>query len=507
MSVVLDLGVLNSIAQNGLTLRQTLFSDTVSRLSTGLRMTGPQDDVASWMTSVRMENRLRGWNEATQNVQNGISLLETADGGAAGIHETLLRMRELAIEAANGTYGDTERDALNAEMLALRQHIYDTVDNTEFNGDLLLQGTGNVPPAAIDLSLVLPTTANNPGFSAQTQTGTYSVDITQVAMHGAVIGNQPATQLALGDPPTIITITTDLGTTTATITDLDPPANWPAIINAAAAAVGATAEITNAATTLDDGTLVDPAGDGYLLFRHVNTGATSTLRISTNKFSDSTGYTATPVFGQGVEMQGTLNGVAFTANGLHIQAGPGAGGAAGISFDFTAAPPVGPAGTIDVTVPPSTITDFTHVVQMAPDHLDEHVVSIASLTINAFDDTGTVATSLGSLDITTQAGAQTAIDIIDAAVQQVSETRARIGADLSALEGELTLTQLGTSATETAGARITDADVAAESTNMLQAQIGQQTSYQVLQALNEQSANSLDFVLQMLQSNPLQSAS
>jgi flagellin len=504
MAVVLDLGVLNTIAQNGLSTRQTQFSDTVGRLSSGLRMSGPRDDVAAWMTGVRMENRLRGWNEATQNVQNGMSLLETADGGAASIHETLLRLRELAVEASNGTHGVAEHQAMNDEMIALRQHIYDTVNSTEFNGEFVLKGTGTIPPSTIDLSLVLPTTASNPGYTAQSQSGTYAVDISVLAMRGAFPGNQPASQLAAGDPPTVFTITTDLGTTTATITDLDPPASWPAIINAAAAAVGATAEITTAATTFDDGTLADPFGDGFLLFRTTGTGAASTLRVSTNKFSDSTGFTATPAFGQGVDMQGTLNGVAFVANGLSIQAGPGAGAAAGLSFDFTSIPPIGPAGSITVFVPPTTVTDFEHVVQMAPDYQDEHLLSIASLTINAFDDTGTVTTSLGSLDLTTQAGAQAAIDIIDAAVQQLSDARASIGADLQVLQGELSLTLLGSSATETAGARITDADIAAESTTMLQAQIGQQTSYSVLQALSQQSSSSLDFVLQMLRSSPLQ---
>jgi flagellin len=503
MGVYLDLSVATSTVLGGLRTRQTAFQETVSRLTSGLRMNTMGDDLAAWMQGVRLDNRERGWNQASQNIQNGISLLETADGGASTIQEALGRIRELAVQAASGTYGPDELALVDNEMDRLRQHIFDTVDSTLFNGAQVLRGNGVVPPAVIDLANVLPTPATNPGSTSQTQSGSYAVDVTALPQRGYALGNQPATVFPAAEPPTLMTITTNLGTATAIITAADPPATWAGIITAAAAGIGVTAQITTAATVLDDGTVVDPAGDGYLLLQTTGVGSASTIAVSTNKFVDSTGYTVTPVFGGGVEMQGTLNGVPFTANGLHIVGGPGAGGANGVCFDFTAVPGLGPAGTVDVTVPPENVTDFTHVVQMAPDYLDEHLVAIPSLRVGFLDTTG--ANTLGTLDLITQANAQAALDVLDGAIDQVSDARSQMGAHLGALDGELVLAGIGALMAGQAGSRITDADMAAEATNLAQAQLAQQTGTSVLEALQKQTNISLDFVLHMLQSSPLQS--
>jgi flagellin len=502
MSVYLDLSVASNLVLGGLRTQQSAFSDTVSRLTSGLRLTTAGDDLAAWMQGVRLENRERGWLTASQNIQNGISLLETADGGASTIQDALTRIRELAVEAANGVYSDEERAVINNEVSRLRQHVFDTIDNTAFNGDQVLRGQGTVPPPVIDLSLVAPTPAVNPGYTPQTQSGTYAVEITALAQRGYALGNQPATVFPVGEPATLMTITTDLGTATAVITDADPPAAWPAIIAGAAAGIGVTAEITTAATVLDDGTQVDPFGAGFLLLRTVNSGSASFLSVSTNKFVDSTGFTVTPVASSGVDMQGTLNGVAFHANGLRITGAPGAGGAAGLSFDFTAAPSVGPAGVVEVEIADEDVADFTHVVQMAPDYQDEHLVRIPSFRLGFLAGTG--VDTLGTIDVSTQAGALAALDVLDSASDQVGDARSVIGSHLSALQGELTMAGIGAYNASLAGARITDADMAAEATVLAQTQLAQQTSTSVLQAIQQQSNASLDFVVRMLQSSPLQ---
>ncbi|CAA9209572.1 MAG: hypothetical protein AVDCRST_MAG77-1954 [uncultured Chloroflexi bacterium] len=502
MPVYLDLSVANNLALGGLRTQQSAFSDTVSRLTSGLRLTTAGDDLAAFMKGVRLDNRERGWITASQNIQNGMSLLETADGGASTIQDTLGRIRELAVEAANGVYSDEERAVINNEMTRLRQHVFDTIDNTTFNGDQVLRGTGTVPPPFIDLGLVVPTPATNPGHTAQTQSGSYVVDITATAQRGYALGSQPATAFPGGEPPTVLTITTDLGTATAVITDADPPASWPGIIGAAAAAIGVTAEITTAATVLHDNTQVDPVGTGFLLLRTTGLGTASTVTVSTNKFVDSTGFTVTPVAGGGIDMQGTLNGQPFIANGLRITGAANAGGAAGLSFDFAAPPPFGAAGLVEVEIAAEDVTDFNHVVQMAPDYQDEHLVKIPSFRLGFLAGSG--VDTLGTLDLTTQAGALAALGVLDSASDQVSDARATIGSHLQALQGELTLAENGAYNASLANSRITDADMAAEATNLAQAQLAQQTSTSVLQAIQAQSSASLDFVVQMLQSSPLQ---
>src|SRR5687767_7767544 len=134
MTALLDLSALSAFSLNLLQTGEGAFSDTVSRISTGLRLTTAGDDIAAHMMSVRLDNRSRGWTEASKNVQNGLSLLETADGGMASILDALARMRELAIEASNGTLSATDRAMIEPELEALRTFVYDTIDTTEFNG-------------------------------------------------------------------------------------------------------------------------------------------------------------------------------------------------------------------------------------------------------------------------------------------------------------------------------------------------------------------------------------
>ena len=508
MTALLDLSALSAFSLGSLQTRESAFTDTVSRISTGLRLTTAGDDIAAHMVSVRLDNRSRGWAEASRNIQNGLSLLEAADSGMSLILDAFGRMRELAVESASGVYSDDHRAMMQREVETLRQHIYDTVETTQFNGFQPLAGNSSFTPATIDLSTLLPTTGSNGAVGPATQSGAYTVDITALGQRGVLLGNNPAFQLALGDPPTILTVTSEQGSVNVAITDADPPASWPGIINAATAAIGVTALITDNTTLLDDGvTQVDPANSGYLMFRTVGVGSDKTISVVTNKFFDGTGFSSTVAGTSGIDMQGTIGRAGvftpFSAAGLTITAAPGSNGADGLSFTFASAPPVGAAGTITVVVPPAVVSDFTHTVQMAPDYLDEHAVTVA-----AFDDLldgaahGTL--TLDAVDLGTQLGGMEGIDQLDALIQRVSAERSRIGSHMAALQGELTNAINGAYITGSMEGRITDADMAAEATAMMQAQLAQEAQMSVLQALREQTTAALEFTISTLASSPLQ---
>ena len=509
MTALLDFTTASSLVLNGLRTRDSSFAATVNRISTGVRLTTMSDDVAAWMVGVRTDNRQRGWNEAGQNIQNGLSLLETADGGAESIYTALSRLRELAVQAATGTYSGGERQAIQGEVEALRQQVFDTVQSTQFNGRKLLAGTSRQDPSTVDLGN-LTTLASTPGYTSATQTGQYDVEITQAARQAALRGNQQAQPLVATDADTTMTLSTELGTVSVNLTfaTTPNPSDWVTAITGAAGGIGVTAEITNALTTLDDGvTLVDPAGLGFLMLRSANTGSTATLGVLTNTLVDKFGFSITGASQQGLDMQGTLNGVAFTTRGLTITAGAGARGASGLSFAYTAEPPLTTAldpGFIDVVVPAEIVTDVTHVVQVAPDHLDEYLISLPALRVDALDDAG--VNTLGTLDLTTQAGAQAALDVLDSAMSQVLVARGVIGKHMQALDYNLALAASGAYASASAESRIMDADMAVETTNLVQDQMAQQVGRSVLEALHAQSSASLDFVVRMLQNNPLSAA-
>ena len=115
----------------------------MERLATGVRINGAKDDAAGLAISTRMTAEIRGLNQAVSNINNGINLLQTADGSLNSITEMLQRIRELAVQAANSTYSDEQRSFIQSESNALQSEINRVVDTTNWNKIKLLDG---IPP-------------------------------------------------------------------------------------------------------------------------------------------------------------------------------------------------------------------------------------------------------------------------------------------------------------------------------------------------------------------------
>jgi flagellin len=119
------------------------FSKSVEKLSSGLRINRAGDDAAGLTISEKLRAQVRGLNQAERNAQDGISLIQTAEGGLNEIHSILQRMRELAVQAASDTLQDSDRDAIGSELDALRNEINRIATTTQFNGKTLLAGSLN----------------------------------------------------------------------------------------------------------------------------------------------------------------------------------------------------------------------------------------------------------------------------------------------------------------------------------------------------------------------------
>jgi len=113
---------------------------SMMRLSSGLRINRAADDAAGLAISEKMRAQIRGLNMAQRNAQDGISLLQTAEGALNESHAILQRMRELAVQASNGTYSDDERLAIQDEIEQLRDELTRIGRDTEFNKKTLLNG-------------------------------------------------------------------------------------------------------------------------------------------------------------------------------------------------------------------------------------------------------------------------------------------------------------------------------------------------------------------------------
>jgi len=138
---VINTNVKSLVAQNAMAVNNRSLDKAMQQLSTGKRINTAADDAAGLAIGNKMTAQIRGLNQAVRNANDGISMLQTAEGATQEITNMLQRMRELAVQAANDTYTSTDRSALNAEVTSLSAEITRIADNTEWNGMKLFTAT------------------------------------------------------------------------------------------------------------------------------------------------------------------------------------------------------------------------------------------------------------------------------------------------------------------------------------------------------------------------------
>ena len=164
MSLVVGTNTSAQLAQDALRANQHKTATAMQRLSTGLRIYSARDDAAGLAISQSMTSQIRGLNQAVRNINDGVNLLQTAEGGLGSITDMLQRMRELAVQSANGTNSDAQRAYLQKEAAALQEQIGKIADTTTWNDKKLLDGSftgqkiqvGAASEATMDLNIVNP---------------------------------------------------------------------------------------------------------------------------------------------------------------------------------------------------------------------------------------------------------------------------------------------------------------------------------------------------------------
>jgi len=141
MTTVINTNVASLTAQRTLAKSSLEMAIALQRLSSGLRINSAKDDAAGLALSERLTSQVRGYNQAIRNAGDGISLVQTAEGGIEAITNSLQRMRELAVQAANFSLTTDDRSAVNAEFSELRKEIDRVAGQTKFNGKQLLDGS------------------------------------------------------------------------------------------------------------------------------------------------------------------------------------------------------------------------------------------------------------------------------------------------------------------------------------------------------------------------------
>lgn len=139
MRIVNNISAMNTNRVLGAT--DNAMGKTLEKLSSGLRINRAADDAAGLAISEKMRAQIRGMRQAVRNAQDGISFIQTAEGALNETHSILNRMRELTVQASNGIYTGEDKDKLQEEFAQLRSELDRIADTTEFNTQVLLNGT------------------------------------------------------------------------------------------------------------------------------------------------------------------------------------------------------------------------------------------------------------------------------------------------------------------------------------------------------------------------------
>ena len=149
MALTINTNVASLNAQRNLSSSQSALSQSMERLSSGLRINSAKDDAAGLAISDRMTSQIRGFNQAVQNANDGISFSQTAEGALQETTNILQRMRELAVQSSNATNTSSDRSSMDSEVQQLSSEINRIAGITGFNGKTLLDGTFSGAAAAV----------------------------------------------------------------------------------------------------------------------------------------------------------------------------------------------------------------------------------------------------------------------------------------------------------------------------------------------------------------------
>lgn len=206
---VINTNVASLNAQRNLNNSQGALQTSLARLSSGLRINSAKDDAAGLAVSQRLGAQIKSLNQAMRNANDGISMLQTAEGAMDEMQNILTRMKELGTQAANGTIGSTERGFINTELVELRDEMQDIASRTNFNGQNLLTGS-------LSTSVNAGSTETNVGTAVVAATGTSvtALDVSKARTGTTFTFTNPSgANLTLSDGTNSQTVT--VGTLTA----------------------------------------------------------------------------------------------------------------------------------------------------------------------------------------------------------------------------------------------------------------------------------------------------
>lgn len=500
MAQVISTNLASLNAQRNLDKSGSGLSISLQRLSSGMRINSAKDDSAGLAISERFSAQIRGFDTAKRNANDGVSLAQTAEGALGQMADLLQRIRELAVQAANGTNSAGDRQSLNAEVGQLTSELDRFAQTTQFNGLNLLDGT------LTSVSYQVGANANQTidATSANFRTTAYGTN-QRLAYNSfvAVSGTTTTASTAIYTAHTL-TINGGYGSGTVSVTATDTAKTVAASINGqTGTGVTATARTqfdvaftvtgqyaltvygsntTGATISFSVGSSLNASGLAAAVTAFNNVSGTTGITAALN--SAATGLTLTAADGSNVALvagTATSNTGSMTISATTGYSNTSGLGGTGTGLAATTSGAITVAGTLTLD------SDRSY-------SLTQSVASSGLFTNAAATTVSSSLQSVSGLSVTTVSNATLAIRIADAALQVVNGQRAAFGALQNRFEATISNLTSASENLSAARSRIRDADFASETASLTRNQVLQQAGVAMLAQANAMPNN----VLQLL---------
>jgi flagellin len=465
-------------AQRQLTSTTNRLSRSFGRLSSGLRINSAKDDAAGLSITTRFSAQIRGLNQAVRNSNDGISLAQTAEGALNETTNILQRVRELAVQSANDTNNSADRSSLQAEVDQLKLELNRISETSDFNGNKILNGDflGRNVQVGANVGETISVSidgASTKDLARQVRTGYETVDANTFGAGDLTIAYRNSdSQFQTAN----VRGTVDADDSVSTTNNGASAIAKAAAINSLSETTGVRAIVGTTETT--GGSVTAGALDGNDFFA-INGQKISGFSVSEN---DASGELVDAINAVSNEtgVVATLNKdsqLVLTANdGRNIEVEVSSASAAAITG-------LNSAGTL-------TQVSYGQVALQSNEQFDLGTTSSSLIGHGISGGTHVFGVnsdkSVDSVDISTREGAVEALDVIDLALENVSASRADLGALQNRLES--TINNLSTTSENLSASRsrILDADFASETAQLSRNQIIQQAGVSILAQANQQ---------------------
>jgi flagellin len=501
MAQVINSNIQSLNSQRNLSSSQTNLSTSLQRLSSGLRINSAKDDAAGLAISERFTSQIRGNQQAARNANDGISLAQTAEGGLSTAGDLLQRIRELAVQSANGTNSDSDRKSIQNEVSALSQELDRVANTTQFNGQNVLDGSltsaqfqvgansnqtinvgvqsakasdiGNntikpVVAAASQSQAIADTTTNldvdakNSVIAAETL-AISSAGGKSTSVFGAIGDSAKAIAAKVNSVSDKSSVTAQ-ATSQATISGINDGA-----VNFQLRGANSIANDSNSKAVTITAKVV--GGDLSALAQAIN-AQTGTTNVTASIKTDSSGKKELQLndnAGNDIQIAAQTGDVALKGSGTAAQIrGADIGGVAGSGTKIDIA---GTAIAVGGQVAFSSDTGFS-------------IDSTGGNTIAGAANVGSDLQSVSKIDVSSVAGANDALLSIDSALNQINSNRASLGAIQNRFASTIANLNTTTENLSASRSRIQDTDFAQETANLTRGQILQQAGTAMLAQAN-----------------------